>query len=104
MSHDTNATPEPNAFPGQAAETGKPDNWDRDEMRPDFGDDSDETEVEEGQEVPTWNENQMARERPDGTRSPGLPDEEIEESGGGLSGGGANPGGGERWAERDVEK
>jgi hypothetical protein len=47
----------------------------------------------------------MARERPDGTRTPGPSDEEIaEESEGGLSGGGANPGGGERWAERDVEK
>jgi hypothetical protein len=31
-------------------------------------------------------------------------DEEIESSRGGLSGGGANPGGGERWAERDVKR
>jgi hypothetical protein len=103
MTHDTNPTPEPSALPGRSAETGKQENWDRDEMRPDFGDDSNDAEVDEEQEAPTWNENQMARERPDGTRSPGLPDEEIEESRGGLSGGGANPGGGERWAERDKK-
>jgi hypothetical protein len=46
----------------------------------------------------------MARQRPDGTRTPGLSDAEIDESRGGLSGGGTNPGGGDRWAERDVEK
>lgn len=89
---------------GTASETGKPDNWDREEMRPDFGDDAAASPPDKDKKVPTWNEDQMARQRPDGTRSPGLSDEEIDSSQGGLSGGGANPGGGERWAERDVEK
>jgi hypothetical protein len=89
---------------GSASRTGKPENWDRDEMRPDFGDDADPSRPDPGHEVPTWNEDQMARQRPDGTRDPGPTDEEIESSRGGLSGGGANPGGGERWAERDVKR
>ena len=76
----------------------------RDEMRPDFGDDADPSRPEPDHEVPAWNEAQMARQRPDGTRDPGPTDEEIETSRGGLSGGGANPGGGERWAERDVKR
>ena len=81
--------------------TDRPDNWDRDEMKRDHGDDSD-VSPEHDAEVPTWNEGQMARERPDGTREAGPSDEEIEEeSEGGLSGGGVNPGGGERWADRD---
>ena len=45
----------------------------------------------------------MARERADGTRSQGPSDAEIASSKGGLSGGGANSGGGERWADRDVD-
>jgi hypothetical protein len=89
---------------GTASETGKPDNWDRDEMRPDFGDDATTSPHDKDHEVPTWNEDQVARQRPDGTRDPGPSDAEIDASRGGLSGGGANPGGGERWAERDVEK
>ena len=98
MSHHTN--PEP----GNASETGRPANWDSDEMKPDFGDDSTPSPTGPDDKVRTWNEDQMARQRPDGTRTPGLSDEEIDESRGGLSGGGANPGGGDRWAERDVEK
>jgi hypothetical protein len=93
-----------NPHPGTASETGRPDNWDRDAMKPDFGDDSAESPTGPDTEVPTWNEDQMARQRPDGTRTAGPSDEQIEESKGGLSGGGANAGGGERWAERDVEK
>jgi hypothetical protein len=98
MSHETNPRP------GNASETGRPDNWDSDEMKPDFGDDASASPTESTDKVPTWNEDQMARQRPDGSRTPGPSDAEIEESEGGLSGGGANPGGGERWAERDVEK
>ena len=45
----------------------------------------------------------MAPAREDGTRSPDVSDEEIAESKGGLSGGGANPGGGERWADSGVD-
>jgi hypothetical protein len=88
----------------KASTTGKPDTWNRDEMKRDHGDDSD-VSTEHDAEVPTWNEGQMARQRPDGTREAGQSDEEIEEeSEGGLSGGGVNPGGGERWAERDRER
>jgi hypothetical protein len=90
--------------PGQASKSGAPDNWDRNDMKPDFGDDAAASPSDVDREVPTWNEDQMARQRPDGSRTPGPTDEEIESSEGGLSGGGANPGGGERWAERDVEK
>jgi len=89
---------------GNTSRHGKPENWARDEMRPDFGDDADPSRPEPDHEVPAWNEAQMARQRPDGTRDPGPTDEEIETSRGGLSGGGANPGGGERWAERDVKR
>jgi hypothetical protein len=90
--------------PANPSRTEKPANWDREDMRPDFGDDADAAPPDKDDKVPTWKENQMARQRPDGTRTPGPTDEEIAESEGGLSGGGANPGGGERWAERDVEK
>ena len=89
---------------GNASRTGKPENWARDEMRPDFGDDADSPPPEKDDKVRTWNEDQMARQRQDGTRTPGPSDDEIASSKGGLSGGGANPGGGERWAERDVKK
>ena len=95
---------QPNPRQGSAPETGRPANWDRDEMKPDFGDDTSPSPADKGDKAPNWNEDQMARQRPDGTRTPGPSDEEIDESRGGLSGGGANPGGGERWAERDVEK
>jgi hypothetical protein len=87
-----------------ASKTGKPPNWDRGDMRPDFGDDADASPPDDDDKVPTWKENQMARQRMDGTRTPGPSDEEIAASEGGLSGGGANPGGGERWAERDVKR
>jgi hypothetical protein len=90
--------------PANPSGTEKPVNWDREDMKPDFGDDADAAPPDGDDKVRTWKENQMARERPDGTRTPGPSDEEIAESEGGLSGGGANPGGGERWAERDVEK
>jgi len=91
--------------PANPSTTGKPENWNREDMRPDFGDDADAAPPDNDDKVRNWNEKQMARQRPDGSRTPGPSDEEIaEESEGGLSGGGANPGGGERWAERDVEK
>jgi hypothetical protein len=90
--------------PANPSGTEKPENWDRDEMRPDFGDDADASPPDKDDKVPTWKEGQMARQRPDGTRDPGPSDEEIESSQGGLSGGGANPGGGERWADRDVKR
>ena len=88
----------------EASKTGRPDKWDRDEMKPDFGDEPEAPSIDEEPDVPIWNEGQMARERPDGSRSPGPTDKDISSSKGGLSGGGANPGGGERWAERDVDR
>lgn len=90
--------------PANASSTGQPANWDRDEMKADFGDDAETPGTDDDAKVPTWNEDEMARQRPDGTRSPGPSNEEIASSKGGLSGGGANPGGGERWAERDKEQ
>ena len=90
--------------PANRSGTETPANWDREEMRPDFGDDAEASPPDEDDKDPIWKENQMARQRADGTRTPGPTDAEIAESKGGLSGGGANPGGGERWAERDVEK
>jgi hypothetical protein len=91
--HDTNK--------GNASTTGKPDNWDREEMRPDEADPA--TPAPRDTKIPTWNEGQMAEEREDGSRAKGPSDEEIESSQHGLSGGGVNPGGGERWAERDKK-
>lgn len=97
MDHETDPRPEP------TAETDRPANWDADEMKADFGEGSKETRTDDTPDAPGWNEDQMARERPDGTRSQGPSDAEIASSKGGLSGGGANPGGGERWADRDAD-
>jgi hypothetical protein len=83
--------------------TNQPANWKGGQMRPD-SEDGPETPVGGGPDVPTWNEDQMARQRPDGSRTDGPTDEEIEVSQHGLSGGGANPGGGERWADRDSNR
>jgi len=96
-------TQKPDPHAGNASTTGRPDNWDGDEVRSDSGDHTEASPVEENNEVPAWNESQMAEQRPDGSRTTGPSNEEIESSKGGLSGGGANPGGGERWAQRDVE-
>jgi hypothetical protein len=96
-------TQKPDPLAGNASATGRPDNWDGDEMPTDSGDHTETPQVDENEKVPTWNEGQMAEQRADGSRAPDLSDEEIESSKGGLSGGGANPGGGERWAKRDVE-
>ena len=83
---------------GEAAES-KPETWERDQMSSDP-----ETSPEDADStVPTWKEGQMAEQHADGSRSPNPSDADIAESAGGLSGGGANPGGGERWAERDED-
>jgi hypothetical protein len=86
----------------KASMSGRPVNWNGDQMRPDEHGEPDDREGGD-RPVPTWNEDQMTRQRPDGTRSKGPSAEEIGESKRGLSGGGANPGGGERWADRDSE-
>ncbi len=51
--------------------------------------------------VPKWNKASMGEEREDHTRTPRATENELADSGGPLSGGGENPGGGERWADRD---
>jgi hypothetical protein len=83
--------------------TDEPRNWDRGQMEPDRGDEGPMPRDDQDADVPVWNEGQMTGERADGTRSRGPTDEEIAASRGGLSGGGANPGGGERWAERNTK-
>ena len=93
---------DPNPSPANPSVTDRPAEWQADQLETDDGDGA-ATSTDENPDVATWNEGQMAPARPDGTRSPDVPDEVIAESKGGLSGGGANPGGGERWAERDAE-
>ena len=95
MDHDKDPRPESGAD--------QPADWDRKEMKPDFGKGADAEATEGGPEAPDWKEGQMARERPDGTKDPGPSEAEIAASQGGLSGGGSNPGGGRQWAERDTE-
>jgi hypothetical protein len=93
MSHHKKSEPQAN----------QPADWDRSQMRPD-SEDGPETPAGGSPDRPDWNEGQMARQRPDGTRADGPTDEEIEASQHGLSGKGANPGGGEQWADRDVNR
>ena len=81
----------------------KPAQWNPEQMETDDGDGSAHSTTGTTPDVQTWNEGQMAPAREDGTRAPDVSDEEIAESKGGLSGGGANPGGGERWADRGVD-
>src|ERR1019366_6919431 len=63
--HRMTQKPDPHA--GNAYTTGRPDNWGGDEMRPDSGDHTEASPVEENNEVPAWNESQMAEQRPDGS-------------------------------------
>ena len=79
----------------------KPANWDRHQMETD--DEGEPRERDAETLVPGWNKGEMAEERQDHTRSPLTPTDELDEPAGGLSGQGSNPGGGERWADRDKE-
>jgi hypothetical protein len=82
--------------------TTRTDDWDRRQMEPDSGSaEPGHTHDETSDTTARWNEAEMGEERADRTRSPRVSDEETASSAGGLSGGGKNPGGGERWAERD---
>lgn len=76
-----------------------PATWDRHQMEVDDAGEERERDAETG--APAWNKGEMAEERQDGTRAPLPPEDELDEPAGGLSGQGSNPGGGERWAERD---
>jgi len=84
--------------PGSATD---PVAWDRHEMETDDAGEPQERDIDPLN--PKWNKGQMAEEREDGTRSPLATDTELTQPSGGLSGHGSNPGGGERWAERDRE-
>ncbi len=95
---DEPAADEPTADEPAADE---PAAWDRHEMETDDAGELQERDVEPLN--PKWNKGQMAEEREDGTRSPLATDTELTQPSGGLSGHGSNPGGGERWAERDRE-
>jgi hypothetical protein len=79
-----------------------PATWDRHQVETDDAGEPRERDAETL--VPGWNKGEMAEERADHTRSPLTPPDELDEPDGGLSGHGSNPGGGERWAERDRER
>ncbi len=83
--------------------TDEPAQWQAEQMETDDGDGVAVSPTDESPDPQAWNEGQMAPARQDGSRSPDVSDEEIAESEGGLSGGGANAGGGERWAERSGD-
>ncbi|MEO6207966.1 MAG: hypothetical protein ABIP77_08415 [Candidatus Limnocylindrales bacterium] len=78
----------------------KPAEWNPEQMETEDGEGETPSTTGGTPDVETWNEGQMAPAREDGTRSGDVPEAEIAESKGGLSGGGANPGGGERWADQ----
>lgn len=84
--------------PGESS----PATWDRHQMETD--DAGEPRERDAGTLVPGWSKGEMAEEREDHTRSPLTPQDELDEPDGGLSGHGSNPGGGERWADRDRER
>ena len=81
----------------------KPAQWNPEQMETDDGDGAVPSTTGVTADVNTWNEGQMAPAREDGTRGPDVSEAEIAESKGGLSGGGANPGGGERWVNQDAD-
>ena len=87
--------------PQQEPKGSKPVNWDRHQMETD---DAGEPRERDAETVAGWNKGEMAEERKDHTRGPLATPDELDEPDGGLSGHGSNPGGGERWAERDREK
>ena len=91
---DETSQPEPGAS--------KPATWNRHEMETD--DAGEPRGPEDETLVAGWNKGEMAEERKDHTRSPLTPPDELNDPDGGLSGKGSNPGGGERWAERDPAK
>ena len=87
---DTERTPRDSSHPA---------GWDREQM------DTDDGQPDLGERTPSttpgWNKASMGEEDADHKRSPRATDDEVADSGGPLSGGGENPGGGERWADRD---
>jgi hypothetical protein len=75
------------------------EHWDKDQMEiADPGEDPGVSQTSGDPGSPLWNKGEMAEESDDGA---GGSHAEPVEPAGGLSGEGSNPGGGERWAERD---
>jgi hypothetical protein len=82
-------------------ETTTPEHWDKGQMETDDpGEDPAMTRTADAPGSSIWNKGEMAEESEDGSGGPGT---EPVEPPGGLSGKGSNPGGGERWADRDRE-
>lgn len=73
--------------------------WDREQMETD--DRRPDEVAPTSPNTPGWNKASMGEEGADHRRSPRATEDELADSGGPLSGGGENPGGGERWADRD---
>ena len=85
-----------------ATDTEAVPHWDRKEMEIDDGPGDSRTATgTPDADTALWNKGQMAEESADGSGGP-APTGDIEAPGG-LSGEGSNPGGGERWADRDRE-
>lgn len=80
--------------------TGQPEHWDKGQMETD--DPGEAPGVGGAIDDPAlWNKGEMAEEHKDHTGGPHV---EGVDPAKGLSGEGSNPGGGERWAERDRER
>jgi len=89
--------------PAEAKGGDRPADWDKDERKFDFDERETADPDRTGDATPDWNKSEMARDPEDGDRTPPASDEELGTSVGGLSGNSANPGGGQRWAERDKD-
>jgi hypothetical protein len=99
--HPDEAPPRDDTPTRQAPGAETPATWDRHQMEVDDAGEPRERDAETG--VPAWNKGEMAEERQDHTRAPLTSADDLDEPAGGLSGHGSNPGGGERWADRDKE-
>ncbi len=79
-----------------------PEHWDKGQMEiDDAGEAPGAARTTHEGDATQWNKGELAEERQDGSGGPHTEDVEVP---GGLSGGGSNPGGGERWADRDRER
>ena len=79
--------------------TDQAEHWEKGQMETDdLGETSGEVGTTDAADAPLWNKGELAEEREDGSGGPHV---ENVDPAGGLSGEGSNPGGGERWADRD---
>ncbi len=84
-----------------SAGTNRPTNWEGRQTETDEGTAKPHAEEPNSALRPHWNKGEMAEERVDHTRAPLADGDDLGAPPDGLSGGGSNPGGGERWADRD---